>query len=29
MARKKIGLFMSEITQYFQRSCAEDVVRCT
>ena len=25
MARKKIGLFMSEITQYFQKSCGEKI----
>ena len=27
MARKKIGLFMSEITQFFQRSCGEKIAR--
>ena len=27
MTRKKIGLFMSEITQYFQKSCGEKIAR--
>lgn len=27
MARRKIGLFMSEITQYFQKSCGEKIAK--